>query len=420
MFMHCMIKQGEYMSNLLDRFLRYVEIDTQSNPESDTFPSTKEKQLPFLKMLYNELKEMGVSEVKMDEYGYVTGIVPANKTDSKVKLGFLAHIDTSSAVCGSNVKPRVVKNYDGGDIQLNESRVLSPSVYSSMNKYIGCDLIVTDGNTLLGADDKAGVAEIMEMIKYFLQNKDIPHCEIRVAFTPDEEVGRGMDFFDAQEFGADYAYTVDGGGLGELEYENFNAAAMSIKVHGCSIHPGYSKGLMKNAVEVLMDFHSLLPSFDKPCNTEGYEGFYHIDNMKGCVQEASAEYIIRDHDAEKFALKKKYAQKAADFINEKYGNGTLEISISDQYTNMKEIVEKHMHLIENAKISMEELGIVPQVIPIRGGTDGARLSYMGIPCPNICTGAYNYHGYYEYIPYQSMEKVVLLLEKIVEKYTINH
>lgn len=405
------------MDKLLERFLEYVKTDTQSDPESVTFPSTKEKQLPFLKSLYDELRSMGLSDVKMDEYGYVTGRIPAVGNVSGVKLGFLAHIDTSSAVSGSGVDPRIVKNYDGKVIKLNENSELDPAVYPYLKDCEGCDLIVTDGKTLLGADDKAGVAEIMELAEYYMTHKDVPHCEIRIAFTPDEEVGRGMDYFDAEAFGADFAYTVDGGPIGELEFENFNAASMKVKVNGASIHPGSAKGFMKNALEILMEFHSLLPAFDKPQYTEKYEGFYHLDNMRGSVQEATAEYIIRDHDSGKFMDKKDFALKAARFINEKYGQNTLEIIISDSYVNMREIIEKHMHLVENASAAMKELGIEPIIVPIRGGTDGARLSYMGIPCPNLCTGGYNCHGCHEFIPYDSMKKIVELLKKIVEKYS---
>ena len=406
------------MSNVIDLFLEYVKLDTQSADESSTIPSTL-KQHELAKLLVKQLTDMGASEITYDEtHCYVYASIPAAEgCEAAPVLGFIAHMDTSPAVSGANVKPRIV-HYDGGDIVLNEAEgvVLKRKDFPDLSLYEGQDLIVTDGTTLLGADDKAGVAEIMAMAEYFLKNPQIPHGKIRIGFTPDEEVGAGADYFDVALFGADFAYTVDGGRVGELEYENFNAAGAKVSVRGRSVHPGDAKGKMINAILVLQEFQSLLPVSENPMYTEKYEGFYHLDSINGTVEEAAADYIIRDHSKEKFEQKKKFFAQAGDFLNLKYGEGTVTIVLKDSYYNMKEIMEQHMHLIENAKAAMEELSITPIVQPIRGGTDGARLSFMGLPCPNLGTGGHNCHGKYEYACVQSMEQNVELLVRLAEKY----
>lgn len=416
-------------TSVLERFLRYVKIDTQSG-ESDQVPST-EKQWNLARLLAEELKQIGASNVRLDpEHAYVYAEIPASGNLPETKdrpeagakvpvLGFIAHMDTSNAVSGADVNPRIVKDYDGGEIVLNavNGLVLSPSEYPDLLKYRGRDLVVTDGNTLLGADDKAGIAEIMAMAEYLLSNPSVPHGEIRIGFTPDEEVGRGVDYFDVPGFGADYAYTVDGGEVGEIEYENFNAASARLHIHGTSIHPGSAKGKMINAVLLASEFQNLLPVYENPSSTEGYEGFYHPDSIAGNVDEVQVDYIIRDHDMDKFEQKKQFFRKTCDFLNEKYGKGTFTADISDSYYNMKEKILPHMHLIDNAKKAMEEAGVKPIILPIRGGTDGARLSYMGLPCPNLCTGGQNCHGRYEYVCVQSMETVVDILLNLVQRYT---
>ncbi len=407
------------MSKVIDLFLEYVRLDTQSTEESNTTPSTL-KQHMLAKLLVKQLTDMGAAEITYDEaHCYVYASIPAAREfeDAPV-LGFIAHMDTSPAVSGAGVKPRIVNAYDGGDIVLNEAEgiVLKRADFPELSLYEGQDLIVTDGTTLLGADDKAGVAEIMAMAEYLLQNPQLPHGKIRIGFTPDEEVGAGTDYFDIALFGADFAYTVDGGRVGELEYENFNAAGAKVCVQGRSVHPGDAKGKMVNAILVLQEFQSLLPIYENPMYTEGYEGFYHLDSINGTVEEAAADYIIRDHSREKFEKKKKYFAQMGEFLNMKYGSGTVTVKIKDSYYNMREIMEQHMHLIANAKEAMEELSIVPIVQPIRGGTDGARLSFMGLPCPNLGTGGHNCHGKYEYACVQSMERNVELLIRIAGKY----
>ena len=409
------------MSTVVDKFLKYVTIDTQSDEDSTTSPST-EKQKDLARLLVGELKEMGASDVRMDEeYGYVYATIPSTlKEEGKEVpvIGFIAHMDTSPAVSGKDVKPRIVENYDGKDIVLNQELniILPVEENPELLEYEGKKLIVTDGTTLLGADDKAGVAEIMTMAQTLLAHPEKEHGTIRIAFTPDEEVGRGVDHFDVEGFQADYAYTVDGGALGELEYENFNAASGRVTVHGANIHPGTAKGRMRNALLMAMEFQSLLPANENPMYTEGYEGFYHLDRMTGCVEEARMDYIIRDHDRAKFERRKELFSQAAGFLNQKYGSGTVEAAVKDSYYNMKEKIEPHMDLIDKAKASMEKLGIWPIVVPIRGGTDGARLSYMGLPCPNLCTGGHNFHGKYEFIPVQSMEKITELLIEIARSF----
>ena len=405
-------------TTVLERFLRYIAVDTMSEPEKEMIPST-EKQKDLAKMLTEELRSMGANEVKMDEHGYVYGTIPATCTDKKIPvLGFIAHMDTAPAYSGANVKPQIVKNYDGGTILMNQDTGLSmgPEQYPDLLRYVGQDLITTDGNSLLGADDKAGIAEIMALVQYLLEHPEIPHGEVKVGFTPDEEVGRGAELFDIQGFGADVAYTVDGGRLGELEYENFNGASGKVIVNGLSIHPGTSKGRMKNAILMAMEFQNMLPVFDNPMYTEDYEGFFHLSDISGTVEKVMMDYIIRDHDWDKFQEKKIYMQRVADYMNQKYGQGTIELLMKDSYYNMKEKLKDHMYLIDIARSAMEELEIEPVITPIRGGTDGAALSYRGLPCPNLCTGGHNFHGKFEYISVQALEKVTELLCTIVKKF----
>lgn len=405
------------MSNVVDRFLSYVSVDTQSAGEREEVPSTQ-KQLDLARRLEQELKEMGAQDVSVSSHGYVFASIPASQgCQGAPVLGLIAHMDTSPALSGAQVRPQRVNHYGGGDICLNRELDiwLRTSDFPELLEYQGQDLITTDGTTLLGADDKAGVAEIMAMAQYFLEHPEVPHGPLRIGFTPDEEVGRGADFFDVKAFGAQIAYTVDGGRLGELEYENFNAASGKVKIHGSSIHPGTAKGKMKNASLIAMEFQAMLPAFDNPMYTEGYEGFFHLDHMEGHVEEAVLDYIIRDHDRAKFEDRKRLFEQIAGFLNEKYGQGTVELTVKDSYYNMREVIEEHMELIDLARAAMEELGIQPIISPIRGGTDGCRLSYMGLPCPNLCTGGHNFHGKYEYIPVQSMEKIVELLIRIAGK-----
>lgn len=405
------------MSEVVERFLKYVSYDTQSEDEVEAVPST-EKQRVLANVLAEELRAMKAEDVVVDEHSYVYATIPATTEKAIPVLGFISHMDTAPAYSGCGVKPQIVKNYDGGDVVLNQEKgiVMKTEDFPYLSLYKGQDLITTDGTTLLGADDKAGVAEIMTMASFLLAHPEIPHGKIRIGFTPDEEVGRGADLFDVKGFGADVAYTVDGGALGELEYENFNAASAKVTVHGASIHPGSSKGKMKNALLMAMEFQSMLPVFDNPMYTEGYEGFFHLDAMSGTVEEAHMEYIVRDHNKEKFQEKKALMERAAAYLNQRYGEGSFVLQLKDSYYNMKEKIEPHMYLIDIAKEAMEDLGIQPLVTPIRGGTDGARLSYMGLPCPNLCTGGYNFHGKYEFIPIQSMEQVVELLIAIVKKF----
>lgn len=407
------------MSAVIDKFIRYAKVYTESKSDVEQFPST-ERQKDLAGMLVEELKEMGAADPHMDENGYVYAYIPATMPeDDGPIVGFISHMDTSEAVSGENVKPRIVENYDGGDIVLNEALqiVLSPAEFPSMTAYVGQDLIVTDGTTLLGADDKAGVAEIMTMAEYLLAHPEIPHRRIPIAFTPDEEVGRGVDFFQLEEFNADYAYTVDGSAVGEIEYENFNAAGAKVAIHGKSVHPGDAKNKMVSAVMVAMEFQGLLPVQEDPAYTEGREGFYHLSHMEGTVEQAAMSYIIRDHDMDKFLQKKAFMQTCADFLNAKYGAGTVELTMADSYYNMLEMIRPHRHLIENAEEAIRACGLTPITNPVRGGTDGARLSYEGLPCPNLGVGGHNFHGRYEYACVQSMEKSVEILLKLVEIYS---
>lgn len=404
--------------NVIEKFIEYVKIDTQSSEESTTMPSTA-KQHELAKLLYGQLKEMGAQELVYDEvHCYLYASVPASAGCENVPvLGFISHMDTSPAVTGKDVKPGIVENYDGGDILLNQEKhiVMKVSDFPELVSYRGKSLIVTDGTTLLGADDKAGIAEIMTMAEYFLTHPEISHGKIRIGFTPDEEVGAGTDYFDVKLFGADYAYTVDGDRLGSLEYENFNAAGAKVTIHGRSVHPGEAKNKMVNAILLAQEFQSLLPVAENPMYTCGYEGFYHLDAIKGSVEQTEMEYIIRDHDRVKFEKKKEDFLMAASYLNGKYGEGTFAVDMKDSYYNMKEIIERHMHLVEDATAAMKELGIKPEVVPIRGGTDGAKLSFMGLPCPNLCTGGQNFHGRFEYACVEDMEMIVQLLVKIAQK-----
>ena len=400
------------MEKVTDRFLRYVQIDTQSDEEGTGTPTTA-KQHELARLLVEELTEMGAEEITYDkEHCYVYASIPATEgMEEKPVMGFISHMDTSPAVSGANVRPQIITAYDGEDIVLNSGLgiVMKTADFPELKEYQGKNLIVTDGTTLLGADDKAGVAEIMTMAEYLLSHRDVPHGKLRIGFTPDEEVGAGADHFDVELFSADCAYTVDGGKLGELEYENFNAAGARVTFHGRSVHPGDAKNKMKNALLTAMEFQGMLPVSENPMYTEKYEGFYHLDALNGDIERAVADYIIRDHSREKFEQKKALFEKAGAFLNEKYGEGTVEIELKDSYYNMKEIIEDHMELIDHAMEAMREAGVEPVVVPIRGGTDGARLSYMGLPCPNLCTGGHNFHGRFEYICIESMEAVVRIL-----------
>lgn len=397
------------MEKILDRFLRYVSIDTQSCEESETQPST-EKQFNLLRILLSDLKAMGV-EAELDEFGYVMGRIPANVQGNVPKLGFIAHVDTSPDASGADIKPQIIDNYDGGDIALKGvgGLFLKPSEFPELLDHKGETLVTTDGTTLLGADDKAGVAEIMDAVQYVVSHPEFKHGEIRIAFTPDEEIGRGVAKFDVKKFDADYGYTMDGGEVGELEFENFNAAAASVHIQGRNVHPGYAKGKMLNAIRIGMEFNGLLPADQKPEYTEGYEGFFHLINFTGTVEEADFSYIIRDHDMEKYEQKKEFIKECARVINERYGEGVASVEVKHQYYNMRKQVEPHYHIVEKAIKAMEMEGIKPKVQPIRGGTDGANLSFMGLPCPNIFAGGLNFHGKMEFVSLQSMEKAAKVI-----------
>lgn len=402
--------------NVTERFLKYVGFHTTSDPTSTTTPST-ENQKVLAAELVKEMKEMGIADAEMDQYGYVYGTIEATKgCEDLPYIGLVSHMDTSNALSGKDIKPRIVKNYDGKDIVLNEEKniIMRTKEFAHMTDYVGQDLIVTDGTTLLGADDKAGIAEILTLAEQLMKSTDIPHGRIRIGFTPDEEIGAGADHFDVERFNADFAYTVDGGKLGELEYENFNAAGATVTVHGVNIHPGLAKNKMKNAILMAMEFNSMLPANETPACTEGYEGFQHICSINGNEEETVLEYIIRDHDKEKFNDRKVLFEKITAYLNDRYGEGTFELSIKDSYFNMKEKIVNHMEIVTRAEEAMKKVGVEPIVAPIRGGTDGARLSFMGLPCPNLSTGGHNFHGRYEYIPVQSMEKMVQILQELIK------
>ena len=404
------------MEKILDRFLRYVAIDTQSDENSESQPSAA-KELDLLKLLCKELNDMGV-EATLDEYGYVMGTLPSNIDKKVPAIGFIAHVDTSPDASGANVKPQIIENYDGSDIALKgvPGLYLKPSEFPELLAHKGETIITTDGTTLLGADDKAGVAEIMNAVQYMVEHPEFKHGDIKIGFTPDEEIGRGVVKFDVKRFGADYAYTMDGGEIGELEFENFNAASAKIHIQGRNVHPGYAKGKMKNAILIATELNGLLPVQQRPEYTEGYEGFFHIIGINGSVEEADVTYIIRDHDRKEFESKKAIMQKCVDFINVKYGDGTATAVIKDQYYNMREQVEPHYHVVEKAVKAMELAGIKPKIQPIRGGTDGANLSFKGLPCPNIFAGGLNFHGKMEFVPLQSIEKASEVILNIISLY----
>ena len=404
------------MENIKDRFLRYVAVDTQSDESSDNQPSAK-KELILLEMLRDELRGMGVS-AELDQWGYVMASIPAN-TDAKVPaIGFIAHVDTSPDAPGNDIRPQIIENYDGTDIPLKgvPGMSLKTSEFPEILRHVGETVITTDGTTLLGADDKAGVAEIMDAVQYIVNHPEFKHGEIKIGFTPDEEIGRGVVKFDVAKFGADYAYTMDGGEVGELEFENFNAAAASVHIQGRNVHPGYAKGKMLNSLLIAQEFNALLPVEQRPEYTEGYEGFIHIVGFKGTVEESTLNYIIRDHDRSLFEKKKAEMLRCAEFINGRYGAGTVEITLRDQYYNMREQVEPHYHVVEKAVKAMEMAGVEPHIQPIRGGTDGANLSFKGLPCPNIFAGGLNFHGKYEWVSVQSMEKASAVILNIIRLY----
>ncbi len=404
--------------NLIDRFVRYVKIDTTSDDSSTSFPSTK-KQFDLANLLVKELQALGLEDVSLDEWGYVMATLPAS-TDKKIPtIGFLAHMDTAPDMSGTSVNPRFVENYDGKDIVLHKENnvILGVKDFPELKDYVGQTLIVTDGTTLLGADDKAGIAEIMTALEYMVNHPEFKHGKIRIGFTVDEEVGRGVDHFDVKKFNADFGYTLDGGMIGELEFENFNAAGAKVHVQGRNVHPGYAKNKMKNALHIAMEFNSLLPATERPEYTQDYEGFYHLIKSEGSVENAMLQYIIRDHSREKFDNRKVYIEKVASFINAKYGEGTIKLELTDQYFNMREMVEPVYHIVDTAIKAMEQVGVKPLVRPIRGGTDGARLSYMGLPCPNLFAGGMNFHGKYEFVPVESMVKASEVMLKIIELYT---
>ena len=404
---------------LLDRFLKYVAYDTQSSEESASFPST-DKQKVLLEALRDEMTALGMTEVTMDKYGYVMGTIPATPgCESAPVIGFIAHVDTSPDMSGAEVKPRIIEAYDGGDILLNSLLTMRVADFPELEFFKGHTLIHTDGTTLLGADDKAGVAEIMTAAEYLLAHPEIAHGKIRIGFTPDEEVGRGVDFFDVAAFGADFAYTVDGGMEGELEYENFNAASAKIAIQGRNVHPGYAKNKMINAIEVAAELMQLLPAAERPEHTEGYEGFYHCVGIEGSVEQAQLSYIIRDHDADRFEARKRFIWAAVDLLKIKYGEQVLTLTLKDQYFNMRKMVEPHPQVIDRALEAMRMADVKPLVRPIRGGTDGARLSFMGLPCPNLFTGGMNFHGKFEYCSLNTMQKAQQVIINLAQLWAAN-
>jgi len=402
---------------LLEKFYKYISIDTQADPTSSTFPSTK-KQFDLANVLAEELKELGLEDAHIDENCYVMATLPSNIDKDVPVIGFLAHVDTAPDMSGKDIKPQIVEDYDGEDILLNKEKdmYLKVADFPELKKYVGQTIITTDGTTLLGADDKAGIAEIMTAIEHLVNNPDIRHGTIKIGFTPDEEIGKGVDHFDVKKFGAQYAYTLDGGEVGELEFENFNAAYARVKVQGRNVHPGMAKYKMINSMIVGSEFNDMLPVFDRPEYTDHYEGFFHLIRFEGTVEESSLHYIIRDHDRKLFEDRKKLIEDVAAFMNKKHGEGTITIELKDQYYNMREKVEPVYHIVEIAEQAMKDLGIKPNIKPIRGGTDGSRLSYMGLPCPNIFAGGHNFHGKYEFIPLESMEKSTRVILKVIELY----
>ena len=400
--------------DLKDRFLKYVSFDTQSDEMSETFPST-EKQKVLLKYLVEEMKSLGLTEVEMDEHSYAMGTIPATPGyEDRPAIGFIAHVDTSPDMSGANIKPQIIENYDGKDIRLNENLMMTVKDFPEVSAFKGHTLITTDGTTLLGADDKAGVAEIMTAAEYLMAHPEIKHGKIRIGFTPDEEVGRGVDYFNVEKFGAKFAYTIDGGFEGELEYENFNAASAKVAIQGRNVHPGYAKDKMINALQVAAEVNSLLPAWERPEHTDGYEGFYHLVGLNGSVENAEISYIIRDHIRDKFEAKKQFMMKVVELLTQKYGEGVLTLTLKDQYYNMREMVEPHPEVIDKAFKAMEQAGVTPIVRPIRGGTDGARLSYMGLPCPNLFTGGMNFHGKFEYCSLDTMRRAQQTILNLIQ------
>lgn len=403
------------MQNLIDRFIKYAKIHTTSDEESSTVPST-EIQKNLGKILVEDLKEIGLLDAHIDDKGYVYASLKSNTDKNLKKIGFIAHMDTSPAAKGEGVEPQIHENYDGGDIVVNKEKniVLSPNEFEILSDKIGKTIITSDGTTLLGADNKAGITEIIEALKFIVENPDIEHSDIKVCFTPDEEIGRGADYFDVEKFDADFAYTVDGGEIGELEYENFNAAGVNIKIIGKSVHPGYAYGVMINAASVASEFHSMVPKDEVPEKTKGYEGFYMLNSMSGEVDQAKLSYILRDFDLEKLEIKKNKIREIAKTLQQKYGEDRILVDIKDSYYNMREKIEPVMYIVDLAKESMKQADVEPKVVPIRGGTDGARLSYMGLPTPNLFTGGYNFHGYYEYAVAEEMLKAKEVIVNIVK------
>ena len=399
--------------DITERFLNYTKFDTQSAEDSDSVPSTP-KQLVFAEYLKKELENEGLSDVELDDKGYLYATLKANTKEEVPTIGFISHYDTSPDCSGADIKPQIVRNYDGTDILLSEGIVSSPSKFPELLQHIGEDLIVTDGHTLLGADDKAGIAEIVQAMVWLQAHKEVKHGEIRIAFNPDEEIGMGAHHFDVEKFGCDWAYTMDGGDVGELEFENFNAAAAKIHIKGVSVHPGYAKGKMVNASALAAEFARMLPADETPETTEGYQGFYHLLGIESIIEKARLSYIIRDHDREKFEDRKHFILKCTEQMNEKYGEGTVTAEVRDQYYNMKEKIDPQMHVIDLVLHAMQDCGVAPKVKPIRGGTDGAQLSYKGLPCPNIFAGGVNFHGPYEFVSIQSMEKAMQVIIKICE------
>lgn len=400
--------------NLIERFINYTKFDTQSSEESQTVPSTLEKQMAFARYLKEELENEGLDDVEMDEMGYVYATLPSNIKKEVPTIGFIAHYDTSPDCSGANIKARIVENYDGGDIVLSEGIVSSPAKFPELLQHKGEDLIVTDGTTLLGADDKAGISEIIQAMVWLKEHPEVKHGRIRVAFNPDEEIGMGAHHFDVEKFGCEWAYTIDGGDLGDLEYENFNAAGAKVTIKGVSVHPGYAKGKMLNANIIAMEFANMMPADERPETTEGYEGFYHLLHIDSGIECAKLSYIIRDHDRQKFEDRKIFIKKVGDQLNEKYGEGTVTVDVNDQYYNMKEKIDPQMHVIDIVLHAMQECDVPPRVEPIRGGTDGAQLSFKGLPCPNIFAGGVNFHGPYEFVSCQVMEKAMNTIIKICE------
>lgn len=404
------------MKKVEERFLEYVKINTKSDETTRVTPSTK-GQLVLAEKLCSELKELGLKDARISEFGYVYATLEKNCNKDIPTIGFIAHMDTAPDYSGENVNPQIVENYDGGDIKLNDSEVLSPKFSPELKLYMGQRLITTDGNTLLGADDKAGLAEIMTAVEYLINHPEIEHGDIKIGFTPDEEIGEGADHFDVEGFGADFAYTMDGGRIGELEFENFNAAGLKVKIKGVNVHPGYAKDKMLNSIMVANEFINSLPLDEVPEKTEKYEGFYHLTDIEATVENTTLSYIIRDFFADTFEARKNKIREIEKELNEKYGEGTVVVEIKDQYNNMKEKIEPVMHIVENAKEAMIEANVTPNIRPIRGGTDGARLSFMGLPTPNIFAGGENFHGKYEYVPVESLEKAVEVIVNIVKRYS---